>query len=170
MGINRGLYNGIGVNPLLGQQFVGTVTIRPTEEPNTVALSIQDTPPGRRGAFRQLLQIYDEQGSPIFAVDPGGQTDVYGDWLGAYSLGAIFGVSSETALNGKTNPPSIVTGPADNPTTNIYFGNNTPTGANFPFLRGVTNDWFFNFAGTTSTTHMYRCSTTGTPGTWVGFA
>ena len=169
MGINSGRLRGVGVRPLLAQQFIGPVTISPTEHPGTPALVIQDAV-NARAAGIGLLEMFDYFGAPIFIASSSG-ANMYGDFMSTHPAGPAGGsLSPGLAIHGSKSPPGLTALQATGQDYHIYIGLLAPTGANYPFLSGFSGDWFWNLSGTTSTTHMYSCTSSGTPGTWTGFA
>ena len=113
----------------------------------------------------QPLVINDWEGAPIFAVPYTGGPCVFGDKTSAGP--GVFGPF--TGIDGSIAEPPVYFTTGGSTPMRIYGGTGVPT----TFLASVAcnvGDYYFRQDGTTSTTHIYRCTTAGTPGTWTGFA
>lgn len=146
----------------------GNVVIRAPSHGQNGALTLIDNAGAVDGipsfnGLKQLFEIDDGAGVPIFAVANAGGATVYGD-----QLSATAGATGQPAitLDGRTVPGSIY-GHAGTG-NHLYLLQGTPTGGALSFnpLASAVGDWAINFSATASP-FIYRCTVAGHPGTWV---
>ena len=189
MAVNKGVLKGVGQRPTPGVTFKGPVVFRSRDmntgntgimashggqtsgggtETDSTTVAIQGSRQSANGVLydASLFQVLDYLGNVIFDVPLSGGAFVEGDHL--FVTPSVFG--SHTGFNGAISQPPLFFTTGGTPSVmNIYGGTGVPT----TFLASVAcnvGDYYFRQDGTTSTTHIYRCTTAGTPGTWTGFA
>ena len=166
MGINRGVFHGVGQRIVAAPTFQGTVTIQPPANlPGVTAMIVQSSP--GQTAITELINVYLKTGALAFQIPiAGGPLVNNAEFVaGSFFEGGIF-APSFFGLDGSTNPPSMLASASNR----VYISNVPMNSANFGpsgahgNIHGNVGDLYFDQINT----HIIqRCSTAGNPGTWT---
>lgn len=140
----------------------GLVVNAPETPTTTSALVVNDTGTGRSGSA-QLVEVFDIDDNPIFAVPTAGGPKSLGDRMGSWSN--VFALASQMTPWG-----ALMIGGSTGPS--LYGGTGAPLPSatqslltDFDVTANV-GDFYIRQDGA-SGSYIYICTTAGNPGTWA---